>query len=495
MSTSKEKILEKDINPLYRQKFHFNSPGGWINDPNGLCYFKDKIHLFFQYNPYSSEWSTMHWGHAVSKDMIKWEYLPIAMYPDQVGVDDNLGVFSGSALVENGKMRLFYTGVSGEKNKTPIQQVCYAESLDGMHFKKYDLNPIIDIKQVPDVIEPDRFRDPKIFKKNGKYYIVIGSEERISGQIYLFESDDSYHWTLKSKLLKTGETDNGLQVHAGGVIECPDFFEVNGQEILTGCFMNLKKIGNSRQNIHPPMYCIGKIDFETGEFNYSAVKDIDFGHDFYAPQTLKLPDGRVVMFAWMQTLCRSFPTHDLGHKWCGAHVLPRELSFKNGILYNNPIREIKKYRANEVQIKELQVNCRTSIGGISGNCIELSFDLLNGNYSKAGIEVLTGKNEKTLIYYDQKEKAMVVDVENSGIKVKAYEETEYNKRLANVDFINDVIKLRVFIDVCSIEVFINDGMYSMTSLVFPTEGDGISFFSEDDSATIMNIKKYDIVVK
>ena len=495
MNSTKEMILEKDVNPKYRQRFHLNSPRGWINDPNGVCYFKDKIHLFYQHNPYSSEWSTMHWGHAVSDDMIKWTHLPIAMYPDQTGIDDHQGVFSGSTLVENDVMRIFYTGVGGDKTKTPIQQVCYAESTDGVNFTKYGSNPIIGIEQVPDVLESDRFRDPKIFKKNGKYYIVIGIEEKVSGQVYLFESEDSYNWKLKSKLLKTGEVDDGLQVHVRGVIECPDYFEVDGQGIITGCFMNLKKNGNTRQNVHPPMYCVGNIDFETGEFEYTAVKDIDFGHDFYAQQTLNHPDGRVIMLAWMQTLCRSFPTHDLNHKWCGSHILPRELSFKNGLLYNNPIREIENYRANEITVEELQLIRKKTIKGISGNCIELSFDLLKGNYSKAGVEVLTGENEKTLIYYDKQEKAMVVDVENSGLKVKAYEEEEYNKRLVNVDFVNDVIKMRIFIDVCSVEVFINDGMYSMTSLVFPTEGDGISFFSEGAEATIKNIKKYDIIVK
>ena len=195
-------ILEKDVNPKYRQRFHLNSPRGWINDPNGVCYFKDKIHLFYQHNPYSSEWSTMHWGHAVSNDMIKWTHLPIAMYPDQTGIDDHQGVFSGSTIVENDVMRIFYTGVGGDKTKTPIQQVCCAESIDGVNFIKYRSNPIIGIEQVPDVLESDRFRDPKIFKKNGKYYIVIGIEEEISGQVYLFESEDSYNWKLKSKLLK-----------------------------------------------------------------------------------------------------------------------------------------------------------------------------------------------------------------------------------------------------------------------------------------------------
>ena len=257
---------------------------------------------------------------------------------------------------------------------------------------------------------------------------------------------------------------------------------------------NVKKNGNSRQNVHPPMYCVGDINFETGEFNYTAVNDIDFGHDFYAQQTLTHPDGRVIMFAWMQTLCRNFPTHDLGHKWCGSHILPRELNFKNGLLYNNPIKEIEKYRENEVLIDELLLDQKTSVEGINGDCVELSFELKKGNYSQAGVEVLTGANEKTLIYYDNLAKAMVVDVKNAGLKING-EEEEYNKRFVNVDFQDEVINIRIFIDVCSVEVFINDGMYSMTSLVFPTEGDGISFFSEGGQATIKNIKKYDIIVE
>lgn len=190
------------INEEYRHHYHIMAPIGWLNDPNGFVYYKNQYHIFYQYYPYDSKWGPMHWGHAVSDDLVTWKNLPIAFAPDQE-YDAN-GVFSGTAYVENDLLYITYTEQFDPIPDQPehirqVQAMAYSE--DVIVFHKIENNPIISTDMLPEHCMVQDFRDPKLFKKDNVYYIVVGSRNvDSSGQLLIYISKDMKHWTYSSTL-------------------------------------------------------------------------------------------------------------------------------------------------------------------------------------------------------------------------------------------------------------------------------------------------------
>ena len=199
---------------------HFEPTVGWMNDPNGLSYFGGQYHAFFQYNPKAPVWDIMHWGHAVSEDLIRWRQIDTALYPDRE-YDDKHGCFSGSAMVKDGKLHLFYTGVSHRLGQ--VQAMAHAE--DGVHFTKYEGNPIIARPPfVPEGTPTRDFRDPKVIEAYGRYYMVCGTCRDGVGQVLLYTSADLTDWTYLGVAYETAEF--------GGTLECPDLYPLDGRWVL-----------------------------------------------------------------------------------------------------------------------------------------------------------------------------------------------------------------------------------------------------------------------
>ena len=206
-----------------RQRYHFMAETGWINDPNGVIYYKGKYHFFYQYNPYHGFWENMHWGHAVSEDMLHWEYLPPALAPSEE-YEDHLkgGCFSGSAIEHEGKLYLMYTAAANH-GKGFVQTQCIAYSEDGIHFEKYEKNPVLT---APKGVAQDSFRDPKVWRHEGLYYMVCGASKDKKGQALLYRSEDMLQWSFVNVLAESrGEW--------GSMWECPDFFEIGRRYVLT----------------------------------------------------------------------------------------------------------------------------------------------------------------------------------------------------------------------------------------------------------------------
>lgn len=237
----------------YRYKYHAMAPIGWINDPNGFIYFGGEYHLFYQYNPYSALWDTMHWGHAKSSDLVTWERLPVALAPDQ-DYDQN-GIFSGSAIEIDGRLYVMYTCVNGNS-----QLQCVAYSEDSLTFTKVPENPVIDTSQLPENAQPQDFRDPKVFKRGDLYYVVLASKTKDeTGQILLYQSEDFINWSFKSVLLE------GTREH-GVMFECPDLFELDGKDVLIVSAIQMPKVGNHYENIDSVVEFVGTVDWDTGKF-------------------------------------------------------------------------------------------------------------------------------------------------------------------------------------------------------------------------------------
>lgn len=293
---------------MLRFQYHFEPRTGWMNDPNGLIFFRGKYHAFFQHYPHAAHWGQMHWGHAVSEDLIHWEELPIALYPDMPYENDG-GCFSGSAIEKDGRLYLFYTSVSHELGQT--QSVAWSD--DGVHFTKYECNPVI--RENP--LGSADFRDPKVTCLDGINYMVVGSGDESSGKVLLFTSEDLLHWEYIGVLFEGAEY--------AQCIECPDFFKMRDRHVLMFSKINEKE--------RSTVFVVG--DFVNGKLVNYTISRPEWGPDFYAPQTFEA-QGRRVMIGWMYHWGKEAPA---GCLFAGALSIPRELRLEGDRILNFPVEE------------------------------------------------------------------------------------------------------------------------------------------------------------
>lgn len=479
---NKDKVQSK-----YRMTYHLMPEIGWANDPNGFGYFNGKVHQFYQYNPYSSSWGTMHWGHATSTDFVKWDYSPVALAPDKE-YDKGFGCFSGSSFVKDNEFYLFYTGV----NEQGLQQQCVAKSTDGVVFKKLDINPIISSNDIPKFVSATDFRDPFVFQYGDYFYCLVGTRTNGYGQLVLFKSSNLEKWDYVGQVFNNSNPNEKNYYALDGVYECPTFAVIDGKQVLMCSPQNLKQEGNKYENIHSVVYMVGKFDFNTGRFHFDKMHEVDSGFDFYAAQLMTAPNGKVYMTAWMEMWDRTYPTQ--GYGWCGSMILPREVNIENNKLIQKPVKEIENYRINQVIANDINLYDEfKSIEGINGDTIELSFEIGEGNADKCGVKVFKGDLNETLIYYDANKKEVVIDRSNSGVRING-KESNTKTRSVSVNK-EDKISIRIFLDKVSCEIFINDGKEVLSAKVYPSDDStGIEFFSIGSSQTFKNINKYDIKV-
>ncbi len=301
-----------------RMRYHFEPENGWMNDPNGLCFFKGKYHAFFQHYPHAPKWGPMHWGHAVSDDLLHWKELPIALYPD-MPYENGGGCFSGSALEKDGRLYLMYTSVSKERGQTQSMAI----SEDGAHFTKLVENPVIS--ESPLDPENRDFRDPKLFVYQDEYRMVCGAGKDGLASVLLFRSPDLLHWEYIGPLFQSREH--------GPVPECPDLFPLGDKWVLMFSRMD---------DTHSAQFVTGEFDGE--HFTPESFQQPERGSDFYAPQTFLDNSGRRIVIGWLFNWDRVVPENAVR---AGALSLPRELSLKNGILHMAPIAE-----AQDLLVKE-----------------------------------------------------------------------------------------------------------------------------------------------
>lgn len=308
-----------------RFQYHFEPKKGWMNDPNGLIYFRGQYHAFFQHNPYAPRWGKMHWGHAVSSNLIHWQELPIALYPDQA-YENAGGCYSGSAVEKDGRLYLFYTSVSRRWGQT--QSVAYSD--DGIHFTKYAANPVIP----ENPLGYSDFRDPKVTCIDGKYYMVVGTGDKSCGKVLLFASADLLQWEYIGVLFEGAEYVE--------CIECPDFFRLGSKYVLM-----FSKIHEKARAVH---FVVG--DFVNGKLVNYTISRPEWGPDFYAPQTL-LAGERRIMIGWMYHWGKRAP---LGCKFAGALSIPRELTLSGNAVQNYPVQEARPLLKNESPYVQVEGN-------------------------------------------------------------------------------------------------------------------------------------------
>ena len=484
-----EEVSRKVIREEERPAFHLSSCTGWMNDPNGFSYYNHKYHMFYQYHPYDSTWGPMHWGHAVSGDLLHWEFLPAALAPDEPY--DRDGCFSGSAVeLPDGRQLLMYTGVTRER--TPEGDLCELQTQclavgDGLDYEKYGQNPVLDRTDLPEGASVHDFRDPKIFQvKDGTYRCVTGSRPADgSGQVLLFGSEDGFRWSFR-KILAENHS------RFGKMWECPDFFELDGKQVLLVSPQDMLPKGFEYHNGNGTLCLIGSYDEETDVFTEEADQSIDYGIDFYAPQTILTPDGRRVMIGWMQnwdTCAVSGPTsREL--PWFGQMSLPRELFIKNGRLFQKPVRELEDMRGSRVSHEKVTFSDVIRLPGVEGRQIDMEIELEAGDaeriYQKFAVRFAQNEQYHTAVSFRPHESVLKIDRKFSGSR-----RAVIHQRRCLVRSEEGKLRLRLILDRFSVEVFINDGEQVMSATIYTDQAaDGISFFA--DGSVTMNVVKYDL---
>ncbi|MGL4988204.1 MAG: glycoside hydrolase family 32 protein [Cetobacterium sp.] len=437
---------------MWKSKFHIAPPYGLLNDPNGLIYWNNEYHLFYQWNPNSCEHKTKHWAHLKSKDLMVWESLPIALAPTDEF--DKNGCYSGSALEKDGILHLFYTGnVKNDGIRESYQ--CLATSKDGINFQKH--GPVIHDKDIPEEYTR-HFRDPKVFKKDGVYKMVIGAQRvDLTGTIVVFSSEDLISWNFEKEVL------NG---EFGFMVECPDFIETETSSALLLSPQGIEPSGDLYRNRYQSGYILRELE----EIQKNNFIELDRGFEFYAPQTFKDEFDKNVMIGWM-----GMP-EELEHptveeeNWIHSLTLPRTLEIKNGKLFQHPHPNLQKLRKEAIRLENLEFNesCDLSEFEIFGETYELIIDL-KGMNSDFSCDLRKGEFEKTTFSYCSKEKKATLNRDNSGAGYKG-------TRSCSLETLD---KIHIFMDKSSVEIFLNDGEEVFTANIYPNkESLGIEIHGE-----------------
>lgn len=501
----------------YRPSYHFTPLYGWMNDPNGMVYKDGEYHLYFQYNPYGSKWGNMHWGHAVSKDLVHWENLDPAIARDPVG-----HIFSGSSVVDKkntagfGKDAIIAIYTNNSVNHNEMQCIAYSND-NGRTFTKYEGNPVLTpFDGLKD------FRDPKVFwyEKGKCWYMIVSADK----ETRFYKSKNLKKWTYVSAFGK-GLGQQPCQY------ECPDFFQlpVNGDKKKMKWVMTM--------NINPGCWFGGSAtEYFVGDFdgkNFTCpdahdVKWLDWGKDHYATVTFSNIGDRVLGITWMSNWQYANLTPFKQNR--GANGLPRELKLyeKNGKYYisEDVAPEVYALRKDTKDLADASVADAKDLKGVAANmegAFEIEADVTPDANGIAGIEISNNKRERTMIYFDMKQGKVVMDRTESGLtdfgkqSVPHDIELAWDKQLAaegkeparitnSINYKNDfalatwaplslcedgkkTYHVDIFVDKSSVELFVDGGRIAMTNLVFPVAPyENVKLYTQGGKAEFKNLK-------
>ncbi|WP_152655820.1 sucrose-6-phosphate hydrolase [Oceanobacillus sp. CFH 90083] len=466
-----QELLEKVSKSIWRQKFHIQPPYGLLNDPNGFTFYQGKYHLFYQWFPFGPVHGMKHWYHVESEDLIHWEEKGVGIAPEYD--HESHGIFSGSGIVKADLLYLFYTANKRDQDWNRVSSQSFAVMDKQGRFTKQE-EPVIP-KQ-PEGYTAN-FRDPKVWKNGNTFYMIIGAErENHTGCALLYKSADLLNWSFQGELKTDFE-------QFGYMWECPDIFQIEGNDVLILSPQGLEPEGDSYHNVHNSGCFIGHFDKEKYYFQSNAFQELDAGFDFYAPQTTQAPDGRQILVGWMGLPDTSYPADK--DMWSNCLTIPRELQIKNNKIYQVPVKEMIKKRGALTTWQGNLDGEERALDNFLGAVYELNGDMTVED-GIAGLKLRTGKEEETLFYLDTKRQKIVLDRTNSGVPTAV----DYGT-VRQTSCTDNKISLRIFMDTSSVEIFVNEGEFVFTSRIFPQEeSKGIKLFAEDTAASFA-LNKWD----
>jgi len=435
----------------FRPQFHFTPRQNWMNDPNGLVYYEGEYHLFYQHNPYDKAWGHMHWGHAVSPDLVHWQHLPIALHEEP---EKGITMFSGSAVVDwrntsgfgqKGQPAIVAT-YTGDHSPTPLEDIHVAYSIDrGRTFTKYDGNPVIDVGN-------PKFGDPKVFwHKPTKRWIMVTILGHEQGCVVLYGSADLRHWEVLSRFEAPDISPN--------MWECPDLFPL----ALDGDPEQIKWVLKVNSTGSPAgqrtWYFVGDFDGTTFASGSTAIEAAgrDYG-EIYAEATYNdIPalDGRRILIGWI----RQQPIPE--RPWTGAQSIPRVLTLRSShggpVLCQTPIDEMKALRQNHYHRDAATITDTSEqpIQQPQSGGLEIKAELRAGSAAEFGLALRMSQGGEGRIGYSTADEKLFVD-QGNGRRVEA-----------PYPLAGGALRLHVFIDHNLVEVFAGDGDTTITTSLEP----------------------------
>jgi beta-fructofuranosidase len=427
--TSVAKAAERVKDDPNRPAFHFQPPANWNNDPNGLLFHDGFYHLFYQHNPYGDRWDWMHWGHARSKDMVHWQRMPIALWPDISKGERHC--FSGSGFITDaGKPILFYTSI-GHENPEHWAAVPVDDQLE--QWQKHQANPII-VMEDHGTQFIDGWRDPFLFREAGDTYMVIGGHPRGgTGSIMLYKAlnPELTEWSYLGVPF-SGEEKNW---------ECPNFFKIDNKYVL---------IYSPHSQVK---YITGTMDFDEVKFTPEYFGSVDNGSDwnYYAPNTLQMADGRRVLFGWI-------PQFKENQGWQGAISLPRDLAIDaKGRLIQTPVPELESLRGETVREENVILQNTAEKLAIQVPQFEMKINIAAGGTDQLGFR-----------FNDENGQAYEINMTPQFLvfgEEKVAIEPQLQEKIRTVQF---------FFDRTVIEMIVNDGVLCATEVIYP-DMDNLNF--------------------
>lgn len=468
----------------HRPQFHFTPELNWTNDPNGMVYFDGEYHLFYQFNPLGIDWGHMSWGHAVSKDLVHWDHLPVALR-DEYGVM----IFSGSAVAdlqntsgfgENGRppMVAIYTGHSAGRQ---TQDIAYSTDR-GRSWTKYAGNPVLDLGEAD-------FRDPKVFwhEPTKRWVMVVALANQKKVQFY--GSPDLKNWTHLSDFGPAGVKDKPNW-------ECPDLFPVPvaNEPGQTRWMLQTNIGGGAPAGGSGGEYFIG--EFDGREFKTESMESqwVEHGRDFYAAVSwadIPANDGRRIWLAWMNNWeTAGVPTHP----WRGAMSLPRVLTLRRMDgklrLCQTPVRELESLRDQHAEWSNVVLKDGDRPLETRGRQLEFKVDFVPGDAQEFGLKVCVGGQQETLVGYDAAKQQLFVDRTRSGDS--SFHSAFAGRHSGPLEPDADGhIRMHVFVDRSSVEVFGNDGEMVLTELIFPDpDSTGVALFAKGGECRVSKLEAW-----
>lgn len=443
----------------HRPRYHYLPPAYWMNDPNGLLQWNGQYHLFYQHNPNAAVHADMHWGHAVSPDLIHWTDLPIALAPTP-GSWDEAGCFSGCGINNNGVPTLMYTGVRGETYEIQTQGIVTSRDENLITWEQHPANPVIS-EVPPEARQTRDFRDPFVWREDDGWYCLLASRiEGIGGTLFLYRSPDLVHWEYLHPFL------TGRMEQTGRTWECPNFFPLGDRHVLI-----------LSAHINPGItatvfYFIG--DYVDHRFVPEFQGILDAG-TFYAPLTMQDDQGRRLMWGWLREGRPVDAQRESG--WSGVQSIPRVLTLTpNHHLSMQPVPELEQlrgthHRSADIALSRLNGDVRLSA---SGTALDIVAEFEPGSTGLLGVRVLTSpdSSEQTSILYDVPTQRLIVYRDKSSL---ARATDKFAHAAPHPLAPGENLKLRILLDGSVIEVIGNDRT-SITSRVYTTRTDSTGLY-------------------
>lgn len=447
----------------WRLAYHIMPESGWLNDPNGLCQFHGTYHFYYQYSPFDVNGKVKLWGHVTSSDLIHWQQQEPLLFPDSR--DDIRGVYSGSAYIHQDTLYLYYTGNVKLMDQSydyihtgREQNTMLVTSKDGYSISEKQC--LLRNADYPDTMSC-HIRDPKLYEHQGHTYLVLGGRTRHEeGCVLVYETNDLHHFTYRTTI-KSAES-------FGYMWECPDLFDLDGQTILVTCPQGVPSQGERYQNVYQCGYYFLHGDV-CADVALSAFTMLDYGFDFYAPQSFVDEKGRRILVGWMGMPDIPYTNPSAARGWQHALTLPRVLSIHKGILYQTPVEELQNLRRRKIsclcselqnyQLCERVFECQVTV-------------------KEAGSFSLRLRADTRFSYNDETKRcSLTLGEEGYG----------RDQRSVTIDLLDNFI---IYSDTSSLEIFVNDGAQVFTTRVY--EETAVSHLKFEDCKMQGNVVWYQL---